>query len=108
MVVTVQEFESKHGPKLERWRMRARSVKIFKDFGPYVSWKMDTLFEKAIEHNKVPKVVNTLEEAWEEHLIKMEPLIERNVNIMRLVDHVYGHHFRDVLEKMFPGITFVP
>ena len=98
--ITAAAFEGKYGLKLERQHMRARAVKIFKDCGPALAWKIDILFEQALKHNKVSRVVNAFEEAWEEHLVHIANPIDRGVAIMRFIDHISATIFDDVIERM--------
>jgi len=73
--------------------MWARAQKIFQDFGPLASWKIDKLFENAIDQNRVDRVVNALEEAWETFLVKIPDEVRRQVEIRLLIDHIYAEHF---------------
>ena len=91
--VSEAEFMHHHAVALRNHNVLARATKIFRDYGPLASWKIDKLFENAIERSRLLRVVNALEELWEELLKDIPDIIERQLQIRLAIDVIYAEHF---------------
>jgi hypothetical protein len=80
-------------PALSALNMWARANKLLADCGKESEDKICILFENAVKHNKVPAVVNALEDSWEIYLRSISSPVKRGVELWHLIDVIYAEFF---------------